>query len=101
MYVCLWECMHAMYVCLFLPGASLHVQTDVLRLSRVAEVRLLHLSLVSVPSLLSFHQHLFFGGHVGDTCVPAAAQRNQVTLHTVLVAITAGVAGELAAPYLL
>lgn len=83
---CVTACMFAyasvcMHVCLFLPGAYLRVQTDVLCLSRVAEVRPLHFSLVSFRSSLLSRASVV-RGHVGDTCVPVAARRNQVTLQT-------------------
>lgn len=43
------------------------------------EVRASACFLSSPMPLLSFHKHLFLRRHVGDTCVPAAALRNQVT----------------------
>lgn len=73
-------CMHVQYVCL-IPRASLHAQTDVLCLSRVVEVRALHLPLISFPSSL-LSQASVLQRHVGDTCVPVAALENQVTLQS-------------------
>lgn len=59
----------------------LHVQTDVLLLSRWRSEPLP--ALRSSPSpLLSFHEHLFLRLRVGDTCVPAAPLTNRVTSQT-------------------
>lgn len=88
----------SMQVCLFLPGAFLHVQTDVLCLSRAVGVSPLHLLPPSPPvspppsssplSWASVHR-----GHVGDTCTHRGTRSPYN-----LVVVTAGVVRELPLP---
>ena len=81
-----------------LPRACSRVQTDVLCLSRVAEVSPLHLPLVSSSLLSPFHEHLF--SRAGWVTPASQWRRAGMRSPYKPVAITAGVATELGgAPY--
>lgn len=79
-----------------LPRASSHVQTDVLCLSRVAEVSPLHLPLIFSSLLSPFHEHLF--SRAGWVTPVSQWRRAGMRSPYKPVTITAGVATELGGP---